>query len=151
MLRKILPIAIALGLLLTACGAKPAAEYDPAKTAQALVDSGAFSEELEPLDLDFLPTVYGVGGDVTSGAIYSSTGATAEEVVVLLMTAKADADHAFEQLEKRVEGQKAACEGYLPLELPKLDNAIVKQVGSSVLLVVANDYDAAQKALDGLS
>ena len=36
-------------------------------------------------------------------------------------------------------------------ELPKLEQAIVKESGSSVLLVVANDSQAAQAALDGLA
>lgn len=151
MLRKLLPAALALILLLSACGGTPAQEYDPGETAQALLDSAAFSEALEALELDFLPDVYGVGGTVSDGVIYASTGATAEEIVVLKMAAKADADQALAQLQKRVEDQKAACEGYLPLELPKLDKAIVKQVGSSVLLVVANDGEAAQKALDALN
>lgn len=151
MLRKTLPAALALALLLSACAGKPAAEYDPAKTARALLDSEAFSETLEALEPDFLPDVYGVGGTASDSAIYASTGATAEEVLVLVFENQEDADAAKTALEKRVEDQKAACEGYLPLEIPKLDDAIVKQSGSSVLLVVANDYAAARKALDGLS
>lgn len=151
LLRNLLPAALALTLLLCACGGTQAKEYAPAATAQALLDSTAFSETLEPLETDFLPDIYGIGGEVADGVIYASTGATAEEIVVLNMTAKADADQALVQLEKRIADQKAACESYLPLEIPKLDSAILKQVGNTVLLVVASDYDAAQKALDELN
>ena len=152
MLRKLLPGFLALTLLLSACGEAPAAtEYDPAKTAQALLDSGAFSEELDALDADLVAGVYGLAAEPASAAVYASTGATAEEVVVLKYEKQEDADAAYKALEKRVADQKEACEGYLPLEIPKLDSSIVKESGLSVLLVVANDYAAAQKALDGLN
>ena len=44
----------------------------------------------------------------------------------------------------------AVLESYQPDEVSKLDSAIVEQRGNSVLLAVAADADAAQKALDAL-
>ena len=74
-----------------------------------------------------------------------------EEIAVLVFSTQEEADDARKALEARVSDQKDACEGYLPAELPKLEQAIVKESGSSVLLVVANDSQAAQAALDGLA
>ena len=37
---------------------------------------------------------------------------------------------------------------YLPEEVPKLQNALIDQKGSTLLLVVANDVEAAQAALN---
>ena len=131
-------VALAFTLILAACsgGGAPAGAYDPDATAQALLDSGAFSEALE---------------EPEAAAVYTSTGATAEEIAVLVFSTQEEADDARKALEARVSDQKDACEGYLPAELPKLEQAIVKESGSSVLLVVANDSQAAQAALDGLA
>lgn len=149
----VLSALLALALGLTACSggnAAPAQEYDPPTTAQALLDAGIFSEALEPLDADLVPILYGLEAEPTQAVVYTSTGATAEEVAVLTFASQEEADAALEALNTRVADQKAACDGYLPAELPKLDKAIVKGAGASVLLVVADDAEGAQAALDGL-
>ena len=46
-----------------------------------------------------------------------------------------------------VQSQIEANEDYRPGEIPKLENALVSQQGSTVLLVVANDLDAANALL----
>ena len=46
--------------------------------------------------------------------------------------------------------QKEALASYQPDEVSKLDAAVLEQRGSSVLLAVANDADAARKAVDAL-
>ena len=144
-------VALAFTLILAACsgGGAPAGAYDPDATAQALLDSGAFSEALEALDADLISSLYGLESQPEAAAVYTSTGATAEEIAVLVFSTQEEADDARKALEARVSDQKDACEGYLPAELPKLEQAIVKESGSSVLLVVANDSQAAQAALDG--
>ena len=40
---------------------------------------------------------------------------------------------------------------YRPAEIPKLENAKLSQLGKTVLLVVANDYSAAEKAVPYLA
>ena len=155
MMKKLFSLcaALAFTLILAACsgGGAPAGAYDPDATAQALLDSGAFSEALEALDADLIPSLYGLESQPEAAAVYTSTGATAEEIAVLVFSTQEEADDARKALEARVTDQKDACEGYLPAELPKLEQAIVKESGSSVLLVVANDSQAAQAALDGLA
>ena len=153
LLIRLMPAAL-LCLALTACGGGGAVgqtPYDPETAAQALLDSGAFSEALEALDADLISSLYGLESQPEAAAVYTSTGATAEEIAVLVFSTQEEADDARKALEARVSDQKDACEGYLPAELPKLEQAIVKESGSSVLLVVANDSQAAQAALDGLA
>lgn len=143
---------LALVLALAACsgGSKAAAEYDPAATSAALLDSGAFSETLEPLDADLVPDLYGLEVAPDEAAVYTSTGATAEEVAVMKFADQSAADAALTALETRVADQKEACQDYLPAEMPKLEQAVVKESGKSVLLLVASDYDKGQSALDAL-
>ena len=93
---------------------------------------------------------FGLDAAPQEAAVYGSTGATAETAAVLVFDSEETASAAADNLEVWIEDQKAACEGYLPAEIPKLDSAILDQAGNSVVLVVAGDYDKAQAALDGL-
>ena len=45
-------------------------------------------------------------------------------------------------------GQISTNESYRPGEIPKLEAALVEQQGASVLLVVANDLDAAKSVIE---
>lgn len=150
---KICSLALALGLSLTACGggeAETQQSYDPEVATQALLDSGAFSEQLESIDAGMAQNYFGLDAAPEEAAVYGSTGATAETAAVLVFDSEETASAAADNLEVWIEDQKAACEGYLPAEIPKLDGAILDQAGNSVVLVVAGDYDKAQAALDGL-
>lgn len=145
---------LALALALSACAGGEgggAAGYDPGDTARALLDSGAFSEELESLDADLIVGLYGLEEAPAEAAVYTSTGATAEEIAVLRYGGEEGARAALDALETRVADQKEACRNYLPDELPKLEEAIIKQSGDTALLVVAADAQAAQNALDALN
>ena len=101
---------------------------------------------------DVAATLYGVdAADITDCAVYTSLSAGAEEIAVLVMADETSATAAMEGLEARVADQKAALESYQPDEVAKLDSAIIEQRGSSVLLAVAADAEAAQAAIDSLS
>ena len=151
---RLIPAALTLCLTLAACGGggDTAQEaFDPAATAQALLDSGAFEDTLDTVTADVAATLYGVdAADITDCAVYTSLSAGAEEIAVLVMADADAAAAALEGLEARVADQKAALESYQPDEVAKLDSAI-EQRGSSVLLAVAADAEAAQAAIDGLS
>lgn len=154
-LTRLIPAALVLCLTLTACGGKDsgtAGGYDPAAAAQALLDSGAFTDTLESTDKDTAAMLYGVESDsITDCACYTSLSAGAEEIAVLTMKDADSAKAAMAGLEARVADQKAVLESYQPDEVSKLDKAILTQSGNTVVLVVAADADKAQAALDGLS
>ncbi|MBU5435163.1 DUF4358 domain-containing protein [Pseudoflavonifractor sp. MSJ-37] len=153
-LRRSLPLLAVLCLTLTACGGSGsgAAPFDPASAAQALQDSGAFSEPLEQMDKDLAcGTLYDISADdVADCAVYTTPTAGAEEIAVFAMTSEDAAKSALSALEQRVVDQKEALASYQPDEVSKLDAAVLEQRGSSVLLAVANDADAARKAVDAL-
>ena len=144
---RIVPLALTFVLLLCACGGET--PYEPAATADALLESGAFSEHLESIDQDVACLLYGLDeSTVTDSAVYGSTGATAEELAVFTLTDEEAAEAARAALETRISDQRAAYESYIPEEVTKLDVAILDIRGSSVLLVVAADIEAAEAALD---
>ena len=153
LLLRLLPAALALCLTLTACGGGGGAqaEFDPDAAAQALLDSGAFDDTLDTVDASVAAALYGVDeDDITDCAVYTSLSAGAEEIAVLVMADADSAAAALEGLEKRVADQRAALESYQPDQVAKLDGAILEQRGSSVLLAVAADADAAKAAVDAL-
>ena len=151
LLIRLMPAAL-LCLALTACGGGGAVgqtPYDPETAAQALLDSGAFSDALDTVDQDTAAALYGIDADtITGSAVYTSLSAGAEEIAVLVLTDEDAA--ALDGLEARVADQKAVLESYQPDEVSKLDSAIVEQRGNSVLLAVAADAEKARAALDGL-
>lgn len=149
----IFPAVLALCLTLTACGGGGggSAAFDPDAAAQALLDSGAFSDALEEVDTSVAATLYGVdAGDITAGKVYMSLSAGAEEIAVLVMADADSAAAALEGLEAHVADQRAALENYQPDEVSKLDGAILEQRGNSVLLAVCADPQAARTAIEGL-
>lgn len=151
-MKKLLCATIGFALLLSlcACGGKEetAAPFSPAD-ATALLESGAFSEALESIDTDVACALYGIDETtVTEAAVYGSTGATAEELAILVLTDEEAAQAALTALGYRVSDRKSAMADYIPGEVPKLEKAVLEQRGNSVLLVVASDYDPVNEFLN---
>lgn len=152
-MKKLLPLALALLLLLSSCGGGGTGKaYDPKGAAQALVDAGAFSLPLEELPAALLYDFDGYGMDsqkLTASIAVTASGYT-EQVSVTVWKTEADAKAAVEAFGEYLQDMKDTYASYAPLEVEKLNHAIVKQQGSSVLLVVPADADAAQEAVDRL-
>ena len=154
-LSKLMILAAALCLLLGACSS-PAESgttaLDPETATQAVLDSGAFSVELTELDAALLYDFSGYGLDsstLTASKAYSASG-FAEQVSVTVWKDEAAAQAAVDMFKTYLEDMAATYKDYAPAEVPKLENAVLEQRGSSVLLAVANDAGAAKTAVDGL-
>lgn len=144
-----------LAAALTACGGQQAGQDAwTVEQGQAILESGAFSEELEELDLDTAFLLYKLGDaglsreNLTDGMCRRSAGATCEELAVLLFDDETAAGSAAQALQTYLEGQIASNTDYRPAEIPKLEGAWVEQRGSTLLLVVANDLQAAKDAAE---
>ncbi len=149
-MKKVSLALLALVLFtLCACGGQEAEAFDPSSNAQALLDSDAFSEPLEVIDREVACALYGIdAGTVTDCAVYGSTGATAEELAIFVCTDEEAAKTVETLLGYRVEDRTADMADYLPLEVPKLEKAVVERRGCSVLLVVASDYGPVDALLE---
>ena len=147
-------LALALLLGLSACsGGKSTAPtaYDPAATSKALLDSGAFAQELEALDADMAAPYLGLSQEPEEAVVYTSLEGGYEELAVLSFADEAAAQTALEEVQAHVAAQVETETQYKPEDLPKLQSARTEQAGNTVLLVVAADYDKVQEALDGLN
>ena len=155
MKKLLIPLAALALALLAACGGQdPApAGYDPETTAQALLDSGAFSQELSRLDADLVSAYLGLESEPEAAAVYTSLEGGYEELVIVTMADEEAAAAAKTAVEAHVTAQTETETEvqYKPEDLPKLKDAVVRQAGSTVVLVVAADYDAVAAVLDGES
>ncbi len=149
MKKRIFPLLLVCLLILSGCGGgeKP---YSVKDTSKALVEAeGVFSEELIPLDRAiFVPFLGLDDSKVTDGAVYASSGSTAEELAVLEFAGEDDAAAAMAQMEEHLASQKESNVDYRPQEMPKLDKAVLQRRKNTILFLVADDYDAAEKAID---
>lgn len=142
-----------LTLALAACGSDSGAKAFSADQVRAMVQAGAFSEELEELSGDVAFALYQLGNsglspdDLTDCAALRSAGATCEEGAVLIFRDEQSAQTAKEAMQSYLAAQIDANRSYRPEEIPKLENAVLEQKGPTVALAVAADVEAAKTAL----
>ena len=156
MLALMLGVVCALGL--TACGEKaqeaPQAKDFELSLVSGMVEVGAFSEELEELDADTAFMLYKLADyglvreDLTDAAVVRSAGATCEEGAVLLFADEAKAGVAAEAMGDYLDSQIESNENYRPNEIPKLEGAVLKTQGKTLLLAVANDAAAVRSLFE---
>lgn len=140
-------LSLTLCLSLAACGGgKESSPFDPAADAQTLLAAdGAFTADLTAVEEATACALYGIDPNTVTGcAVYTgNTGVSLEELAIFTLTDGEAAEAALTALEYRVEDQKESAAdyaGYLQNELPKLEGAVTRQRGNSVLLVIAADY-----------
>lgn len=145
-------LATVLLLVGTACG-KQSEQEEPFQvdvTTQTLLDSGAFSEQLEELELDIALMMFWLDGDAAEYAgskVYYSTGATSEIVAVIQVSDASKASEVEQALKAWVDSQIEAEMDYRPAEVPKLMNATLVTRGNTVLLAVAADRERVEAFL----
>lgn len=148
--KLLLTAALTGALLLSGCASAPSgggAGYTK-EQAQEILDTGAFTDDLEELDCDTAWALYGLEGaglerdQLADGLIRRSAGATCEELALLIFTDDASAATAKTAMADYVQSQIDSNRDYRPQELPKLEDAFLQQSGDTVLLVVSNDSQA---------
>lgn len=150
----ILLSTLLLILSLTACApaSTPTVSFTP-DTAADILESGAFSETLETLDLDTAWMLYGLTDagltreQLTGGAVHRSAGATCEELAVLIFTDEAAAQLAMTALEDYAQVQMDANRNYRPAEIPKLEAKVLEQRENTLLFLAAAQPELAEAVM----
>ena len=152
-MKKLICAMLCCLFLLGGCGtAEPEKEtaFPATVTTQTLLDSGAFSEQLEELELEIAVMMFwleGEASDYEGSKVYYSTGATSEVAAVIALRDAGQTESVKAALNAWVESQIEAERNYRPAEVEKLEHAIVEARGNSVLLVVAADWEKAEAAI----
>lgn len=151
-MKKSILCALALLLLLAGCSAgKETASYT-VDDAQTLLDAGLFDGDMAPMDSYVISLLYGIDEDTISdcaGYMAANTSSSADELTVLVLTDEEAAQAAAEACQARVNSQITVCRDYTPAAVPRLENAVIRRAGNTVLLAVG-DPDRLPDAVDSL-
>lgn len=123
-------------------------DIDVEKLASDLIQQVKFKDQMTEITPEVFEALYQIDkSEVAEAAVYTSTGATAEEVAVI----KAASDDAVDDVKKavlnRVEFQKSEFKDYVPAELDKLKNPVIQASGDYVILCISNDNSKAEDVI----
>lgn len=149
-MKKTIALALCALLALTAlagCGQAAEAEVQLDELAFQIRDSVESSEELYLLDEGIARELFGAPEDAQCVA-WAGAGATAEELAVFELADAEAAGALLDALRARNAEREESYAGYLPDEVPKLQNTLLLSNGRYVLLCTAPDTAGARSAWD---
>lgn len=147
---KTLLCMMTLVFCLTGCGGKKEITVDVEKLANELQSGTVTSDTLTAAASEMLSSIYFVEAEqVTKGAAYMSSGASACEVAVIECKEASQTDAVKKLFETRVSNQSALFASYNAGEVAKLDKAVIKTAGKYAVLVVCDDTAKAEEILKG--
>lgn len=125
-----------------------AKEVDVSKLANDLKTQITYKDDLSKISDDMFKTVYKMDmATVKTSVAYTSSGATAEEIVAV-EASSADGAAAIEKaLKDRLAYLKAGYEDYGPGEVPKIDSAVVKTSGNYVVMCISDNNAKAEEVI----
>ena len=138
----LLGAALLLVLAVSACGSK-ATDVNVEELADKLLEQVDFEDELTEVDSGMVATLYGIEG-AEEQKVYMSCGATTEEIAVFRFATEKDAQTGLDTLSQRLESRKEDYANYMPDEVTRLENAVLKCSGCYVALCVSSDDEAQQ-------
>ena len=151
-MKKIWKGLLALGcacLLLAGCGSKGPENVDIDAVSGELLSGITYQDPLEKIEGDIVLTLYGMEGKAEAYSVYMGSGATAEQIAVFACADASQAkDEAEPALQAYVEDQIRQFESYIPEEVAKLKDAVIRQAGKYVVLSVSDDSGKAKEILD---
>lgn len=149
-MRNLTVAAALIGVLaaLAGCGGKKA-DFDVAALGNDLATKITYVDTLSQMDIDTASMFMNLSDiGITKASIYEGAGGTAEEIVVFECASEEDAKKAEEALKTRVAEQIENFTDYVPGELTKLNDAVIKVSGKYAVLSVSDTPDEARKIID---
>ncbi len=141
-------ISVVFLCLMGGCDGAPAENVDIDKAVNDLREQIAYQDELSQLTDKMFDSVYQIDRSLVKKAVaYTSSGATAEEIVAIEMNSAEDVKTAETALKDRLQYQKDGYSDYGPEEVPKIDNAVIKSSGCYIFMSVSNDHGKAAEII----
>ena len=108
--------------------------------ATKIAESGAFEDEIAKIDSEMIMSDYNITTDEGEGFVsYQGSGATSEEIVILKVKDKSNLNDVKDKINSRIQERKQAFQSYLPEEVGKIDNNILRVEGNYIIFCVSND------------
>lgn len=117
------------------------------KLANDILQDSEFEDELNKIDDDIVVKLYDIDNAV-SQEVYMSSGATSEELAIFEFRNEDDCKKAVEKVNERIENQKQNFKDYMPKEMIKLDNVIIKKVNKYLIVCVTDNREDVEKILN---
>lgn len=152
LLKYVLFTVVGVALLFTGCGKTETdapLQVEVTALAAELQQALGLEAELSAIDFDTFYYLYDVKPEqVAALDCRISTGATADEICVLEAASEGDKKDITEKISARLEKQKESFAGYLPMEVGKIEQALVVEKDNYVVLVVTDRPDTAREMID---
>ena len=114
-----------------------------------ILQSDAFEDELVKIDSEMIMNDYNFTTDeIAEFVSYQGSGATSEELVILKAKDKSYLNSIKEKIDARIQERKEAFGSYLPEEVGKIDNNILKIEDNYVIFCVSNDSDKVNEVIN---
>lgn len=146
------------GLLLSAliaitassCGQSVTVDVEAA--ADTLSRNITFEDTMEAMDSSMLSSIYSdiQNDDIVKAKVYTSTTATAEEIAVFEAKDSAAVSRLETVINNRIKEQKEVYADYAPLEVSRLEKAVVRKEGNYLFFCVAADKNKVESEIDAL-
>ena len=141
-MKKIFILLLTFVLILSGCSAN-SKDIDAEKLADDLRNKVAFQDELTLTDENVAEKLYNID-DFAEAYLYIGSGATAEEIAVFKFDNADKAKAALDNAKQRIADQKEDFASYIPEEVKRLDNSVVKQYGTCLVVCVSEGEQAAK-------
>lgn len=117
--------------------------------ASKIAENNYFEDQLEKVDSEMIMEAYNFSSDeIEKLASYQGSGASSEEIVILQVKDKSKLNSVKDKINKRLEERKEAFENYLPKEVGKIENNILRVEGNYIILCISNDNNGVNKLLN---
>ena len=139
-------------LLMLLCGCTVSETPYTIGDAKILLEADLFNGDMGPVDKNIVSQLYGIDEDAIQDCICymaANTASSADELTIFILADENGAKLAEEACQKRVENQIEASRNYAPAAVPRLENAVIRRIGNTVLLAVG-DPEWMAKMVDGL-
>ena len=150
-MRRMLQSSFVLLLLLSILGCSSNEKLsripDIGVLCQSIIEKVQYDDELVMPSQRAIDDMYDVEfNDIEEFAIFvSGTMATSNELAVMKLADASLVSKMVEAFKKRIEDQKNSYRDYNPSELFRLENAMIIEKGTYVLLSVSNDNDTVKE------
>lgn len=138
-----LVLIMAAAAALAACGGNGGSQMDAQALANELMDKVGFVDELNLISHEMVSKLYGIA-NAQEAYVYMGSGATAEEVAVFKFADEQSAKDGLAKAQQRIASQKDSFANYIPEEVARLDNAVIKQSGEYLAVCVSEGSTAAE-------
>ncbi|MDD4511077.1 MAG: DUF4358 domain-containing protein [Oscillospiraceae bacterium] len=143
--KKIAVALLSLLLLgLAACGGGKT--VDIKTLPEAILEKVTFGDQLSELDEGAIANLYTVPEGVTA-RVFLGSGATSEEIAVFQCPDAQTAKTMLENAKTHISDRITAFENYLPEQVQTLNDAIVEQIGNTVVVCVTKNVSAARQVI----